>query len=869
MKLWFLSGLYKRLVASFFLLLLMGIICIIPHLLKANPIWISTFGNTGPNALDSPSDVSLNLLGNIYVVDSGNSEVKIFSNTGNFISSFGSFGVGNGQFDTPLGMTQDERGNIYVTDWGGQRFERFDRNGAYLSKVDITGLNTPMGLGYDPSTKKLYVVDNGNNVIQIFDTTTLTQTYIGSFGGPGNNPGQFQGPSYIALARDQGYLYITDSGNARVQVFNLSDNSFVTQFNPPSFLTPTGIFYEPNSQRIYVSDITQNNIQVFSGAPGSIGTFLFSIAGPSDRSDAFSAPRGLYINNTTGQIYVADFVNSRIVTLFDPKVWTNPGTSNLAQLPLDQSLTLDSGYNLIVTGNTHLLSGSNLTLSGGSFSSGSFTLNNGGILSIASLGYANIQNGATLNGGGLNILSGTNAYNKGKEYLILQAHGGINGTFSSIAFPKGFRNFTVRYTPTQVFLVMGSFDFINNPVTQAGKITASKFDAAIYTAQSDFYTVINALSSLPPGQSAQVFDKQLHNVRAFLLHKPNLNIHENTAAQIFSPDRAQPISLQEKQLFTETMQSSVAGGVLLRMRDNFDKQNNKGRQYYLGAKRDISTLAQNTNLNPFWIKTSGVFETQDAEQGYAGYRSKNGSIVVGYEFPVYMNRIVGMAAGYGKTFVDWNDSLGNSSINHYFLSLYTLWKKGIFFSGVNITGGLNRYESNRNINFGSINRVAKANFTGWDMGGFVSGGMDIKTKAFDIKPFATAGLVRITHNKYTEQGAGSLDLSVGRMHGDYFSGQVGFKVSKTIQEEKGNWTPKGQISFKTQRALNTLKQPTTLANTGTFTVEGAALSHNYVSLGVGFDSDLNSNIKAGLFYNADISKTDKIQTIQFTVSIPF
>jgi DNA-binding beta-propeller fold protein YncE len=71
----------------------------------------------------------------VYVTDTGNQRVEKFDGNGTFITSWGSFGTGAGQFNTPIGIDEDEsKQNVYVTDVGNNRVERFTSNGLFVSQ---------------------------------------------------------------------------------------------------------------------------------------------------------------------------------------------------------------------------------------------------------------------------------------------------------------------------------------------------------------------------------------------------------------------------------------------------------------------------------------------------------------------------------------------------------------------------------------------------------------------------------------------------------------------------------------------------------------------------------------------------------------
>jgi hypothetical protein len=57
-----------------------------------------------------------------------NHRIQKFSSEGDFISSFGSEGEGDGQFIEPEGVDVDSEGNIYVVDTGNSRIQVFSQS---------------------------------------------------------------------------------------------------------------------------------------------------------------------------------------------------------------------------------------------------------------------------------------------------------------------------------------------------------------------------------------------------------------------------------------------------------------------------------------------------------------------------------------------------------------------------------------------------------------------------------------------------------------------------------------------------------------------------------------------------------------------
>jgi DNA-binding beta-propeller fold protein YncE len=61
----------------------------------------------------------------VYVTDTGNHRVEKFDKEGNFITQWGGFGNGKGQFNFPYGVAVDVKGSVFVVDSGNTRVEQF------------------------------------------------------------------------------------------------------------------------------------------------------------------------------------------------------------------------------------------------------------------------------------------------------------------------------------------------------------------------------------------------------------------------------------------------------------------------------------------------------------------------------------------------------------------------------------------------------------------------------------------------------------------------------------------------------------------------------------------------------------------------
>jgi ABC-type Fe3+ transport system permease subunit/streptogramin lyase len=134
-----------------------------------------------------------------------------------WISGFGQAGTEPGSFNRPEGLCVDTHDQLYVTDSCNHRIQIFSSDGKFLRSYGKPGsglgeLSYPYDICVDTAGRQ-YVCEFGNSRIQVFDERNQPVEIIG---GPGAEPGRFSNPWGVALD-SAGNLYVADSQNHRVQ----------------------------------------------------------------------------------------------------------------------------------------------------------------------------------------------------------------------------------------------------------------------------------------------------------------------------------------------------------------------------------------------------------------------------------------------------------------------------------------------------------------------------------------------------------------------------------------------------------------------------------------------------------------------------
>ncbi len=291
----------------------------------------SAFGalGSGTGQFNQPGAVAVAANGNVYVSDTKNSRVEELTPAGEYITQFGVKGSGSGELKEPEGIAVAKNGNVFVANTGGKKLDEFTENGEYVRAfssgnviaVAVSSVNNvyvlktatsnavyeytetgtsirnfgrttegsggkaevivgPRSITVSPRHNEVYVTETGkseesevkeSSLVKIFEEEGRYVTE-GKIGSEGSGNGQFKEPDGIAVAPD-GYMYIADSGNSRVQVLN-AKNEYVAQYGTKGsgagqLTSPAGVALAPNGY-MYIADTANNRIERWT-APGEHG----------------------------------------------------------------------------------------------------------------------------------------------------------------------------------------------------------------------------------------------------------------------------------------------------------------------------------------------------------------------------------------------------------------------------------------------------------------------------------------------------------------------------------------------------------------------------------------------------------------------
>ncbi|MDI6717136.1 MAG: 6-bladed beta-propeller, partial [Actinomycetota bacterium] len=256
--------------------------------IMGRPKYIHPIGDRGKGQLSGPLSVAV--FGKyVYIADSLHGKLAIFTKRGAHVTSIKITGKTKVY---PIGIAIDDQRRIYLTieSQGSYRIIVVDSDGHFqyvfpanpgTNDGNVPILNRPTGLFYQDD--KLYVTDAGDHDIKIF---TTDGRLLKKFGRPGYKPGEFMFPHGIT-ADENGEIFVADSNNSRVQVFDKNGRfKYLFKPNPKEpLLLPRGIAID-SLGRVHVVDLARQKVFVFTKE----GKFLLSYGSGRGIEEPLSYP---------------------------------------------------------------------------------------------------------------------------------------------------------------------------------------------------------------------------------------------------------------------------------------------------------------------------------------------------------------------------------------------------------------------------------------------------------------------------------------------------------------------------------------------------------------------------------------------------
>ena len=270
--------------------------------------WIKEFvaGKSAPKQLYRPQGVFFDEASNrLFVSDVGRKAIFVFDLANKHLQVWEQADELT-QFASPIGIAVTGKNEVLVSDSKLGFVSRLDNEGKSIGIIGKDVLQRPTGLAVDARTQNIYVADAALHQIIVFDAKGKKISSIG--GQKSGKLGHFNAPTYLVI--DQDKLIVSDTLNARVQIFNLQ-GKWLGSFGRRGIRVgdtprPKGVAVD-TQHNIYVVESYYNHLLVFNAQ----GQALMAIGGRGKGIGQFDMPTGVWVDKRN-RVFVADMFNSRV-----------------------------------------------------------------------------------------------------------------------------------------------------------------------------------------------------------------------------------------------------------------------------------------------------------------------------------------------------------------------------------------------------------------------------------------------------------------------------------------------------------------------------------------------------------------------------
>lgn len=370
----------------------------------------------------------------------------------------------------------------------------------------------------------------------------------------------------------------------------------------------------------------------------------------------------------------------------------------------------------------------------------------------------------------LDIVATPGDYPLQSSYTLLQASGGVHGTFAEVGSNLAFLTPTLLYGAQDVTLQMvrndlAFADLARSPTQLA---TARVLDAGTAVPGSDMARVVEAFTTLNlaevPGVLEAIGGSALVGVPAAV------SVQANTLTrQVASRLGASGLSGALPRFGMNTSED-----ILLASSDG-----PQGAAALYQAAFSAASALTSTPGQGVWLRgLAGVGDYdlaagQQADADHAG-------VVLGYDGQLTPHLTLGLFGAYTDAELKQNAPSSETAIKGWQIGSYGRWRHDAFHVDGLFSYGRDDFSTNRRLVIGALQRRATADFDGYNVNVYGETGYTYDVGVV-VQPYVALQWSQQSRDAYQESGAGALNLSVDAQDNDSVRSLFGVRLRHTLE----------------------------------------------------------------------------------------
>ncbi|WP_332119523.1 autotransporter domain-containing protein [Azorhizobium caulinodans] len=420
---------------------------------------------------------------------------------------------------------------------------------------------------------------------------------------------------------------------------------------------------------------------------------------------------------------------------------------------------------------------------------------------------------ASILGGTVAVNATAGGYSPVTTLTILQASGGVSGTFASVTSNLAFLTPLLGYDANDVYLTLRRNDisFASQALTANQRAVAGAADGLGWS-----NPVYYALANLPVGAAPAAFDSlsgEAYASSSTVMLQQSIYLRDAVGARL-----------------GQALAPATAPG-------------------------GPETAALAPGLTPtLWMQGFGAWGNAWGNGNAASVSSDIAGVFGGADVALGDHWRVGLMGGYSRTTLDANARNSSGTIDNYDIGLYA----GARYGDLGLKAGVSYTWHDAAMTRSAVfSGYSGRNTSGYDAGTtqvFGEAGYTFRMNGVALEPFAGLAYVHLSTNGLTETGSTSaLSVSTGDM--DTLFSSLGVRVGSSLTLVPG-LTVSPSLSLAWLHAFGDVAPAATTAfATGSqpFTVTGVPLARDSALIGAGLDYRLNANAVLSATYSGQFA----------------
>ncbi|HEY6773328.1 MAG TPA: autotransporter domain-containing protein, partial [Oxalicibacterium sp.] len=445
---------------------------------------------------------------------------------------------------------------------------------------------------------------------------------------------------------------------------------------------------------------------------------------------------------------------------------------------------------------------------------------------------------AALNGT-VDVQAGAGTYAANTTYTLLNATGGVTGTFSGVTSNLAFLTPTLAYDANNVFLSLArnSTSFSAVAITPNQIATSTALQNANGGATGDMSVVQTALTGLSAEQARAAYDSA-SGAGLVALRNAGASFAAGLGRQLQA-------RLGAVGGTSSTQVGAFAGGPILlaandSVSDLMTPMSDSPQKFSLASGTALPS-ASSAQGRGFWLRGSGGYQDTKSDGNATASDLRSTSLSAGFDAEVRDGLVLGAALSSGTAHLGFdNTDSGKSRANA--IALYGSYASGPWAFKGSASAAWASNQMDRAVMIGAINRTASSDFDSNTLSAYGEATYNLPMNGWTLQPLAGLAFSRNKTDGFTETGAGALNLQVAGQTITSTKSLLGAKASF----EAGNVRLEPRVIWAHE--FGDLNTPMTAqfqgaATASPFQVSGVALKRDTLVLGLGASGSIGKGVE--------------------------